>query len=100
MTKLSLSPLTALSPLDGRYEAKVAPLRALFSEWALMRFRVQVEVEWLKALATEPAIAEVPAFSAATVSELNALVANFCEADGQRVKAIEATTNHDVKAIE
>ena len=61
------SPLTALSPLDGRYAAKVAPLRALFSEYALIRFRVLVEVEWLKALAAEPAIAEVPPFSAATV---------------------------------
>jgi adenylosuccinate lyase len=100
MSKLSLSPLTALSPLDGRYEGKVAPLRALFSEWALMRFRVKVEVEWLKALASEPAIAEVSPFSAATLAELDAVAARFSEADGQRVKAIEATTNHDVKAIE
>ena len=100
MNTLPLSPLTALSPLDGRYEAKVAPLRALFSEWALMRFRVQVELAWLKALAAEPAIAEVPAFSAAAIQELDALAANFSEADGQRIKAIEATTNHDVKAIE
>ena len=100
MSTLALSPLTALSPLDGRYEAKVAPLRALFSEWALMRFRVKVEVEWLKALAAEPTLAEVPAFSPATVEQLDALAANFSEADGQRIKAIEATTNHDVKAIE
>jgi adenylosuccinate lyase len=100
MSTLALSPLTALSPLDGRYQAKVAPLRALFSEWALMRFRVKVEVEWLKALAAEPTIAEVPAFSPSTVEQLDALAANFSEADGQRIKAIEATTNHDVKAIE
>jgi adenylosuccinate lyase len=100
MSTLALSPLTALSPLDGRYEAKVASLRALFSEWALMRFRVKVEVEWLKALAAEPPLAEVPAFSPTTVGQLDALAANFSEADGQRIKAIEATTNHDVKAIE
>lgn len=100
MNTLSPSPLTALSPLDGRYEAKVAPLRALFSEWALMRFRVKVEVEWLKALASEPVIGEIPAFSAGTLAELDALVIKFSEADGQRIKAIEATTNHDVKAVE
>ena len=100
MTHLPLTPLTALSPLDGRYQSKVAPLRALFSEWALIRFRVQVEVEWLKALAAEPTLAEVPPFSAATLATLGALVDNFSEADGERVKAIEATTNHDVKAVE
>ena len=97
---MPLSPLTALSPLDGRYAAKVAPLRALFSEYALMRFRVQVEVEWLKALAAESAVAEVPAFSAATVRELDQLVSAFSESDPEAVKAIEARTNHDVKAIE
>jgi adenylosuccinate lyase len=100
MANLPLSPLTALSPLDGRYQSRTAPLRALFSEWALIRFRVKIEVEWLKALAAEPAIAEVPAFSAATIAELNALTANFSQADGEAVKSIEATTNHDVKAVE
>jgi len=100
MTPTSLSPLTALSPLDGRYQSKVAPLRALFSEWALIRFRVKVEVEWLKALAAEPTLTEVPPFSAATIIALDALVENFSEADGAAVKAIEATTNHDVKAVE
>ena len=99
-TLASLTPLTALSPLDGRYQSKVAPLRALFSEWALIRYRVQVEVEWLKALAGEPSLAEVPPFSAATINMLDALVTNFSEADGEAVKKIEATTNHDVKAIE
>ncbi len=97
---LTLSPLTALSPLDGRYQSRVAPLRALFSEWALIRYRVQVEVAWLKALAAEPLLAEVPPFSTSTISMLDALVANFSEADGEAVKKIEATTNHDVKAIE
>ena len=97
---MALSPLTALSPLDGRYAARLAPLRELFSEYALMRFRVLVEVEWLKALAQEPAIAEVKAFSAATLSQLDALAAGFSEADAAAVKTIEARTNHDVKAIE
>jgi adenylosuccinate lyase len=97
---MPLSSLTALSPLDGRYASKVAPLRALFSEFALIRFRVQVEVEWLKALAAEPAISEVPAFSSATLRELDEVVSAFSESDGEAVKAIEARTNHDVKAIE
>jgi adenylosuccinate lyase len=97
---MPLSALTALSPLDGRYAAKVAPLRELFSEYALIRFRVVVEIAWLKALAAESAIAEVPAFSAATIKQLDQIVSGFSEADGEAVKAIEARTNHDVKAIE
>ena len=97
---MELSALTALSPLDGRYGAKIAALRPLFSEFGLMQHRVRVEIEWLKALAAEPAIAEVPAFSAATLAELDAVAANFSEADAQAVKDIEAVTNHDVKAIE
>ena len=97
---MSLSTLTALSPLDGRYHEKVAALRPLFSEYALIRFRLLIEVEWLKALAAEPAIPEVPAFSAATVNALDALVRNFSEGDGTAIKTIEARTNHDVKAIE
>ncbi len=100
MANLPLSALTALSPLDGRYQSRVAPLRVLFSEWALIRFRVQVEVEWLKALASEPTMGEVPPFSPATLAALDALVTSFSQADGERVKAIEATTNHDVKAVE
>jgi adenylosuccinate lyase len=97
---MTLTPLTALSPLDGRYHGKLGALRDCFSENALIRQRVCVEVEWLKALAAEPALKEVPVFSAATIAELDALVKNFSEADGERVKAIEATTNHDVKAVE
>ena len=97
---MPLSALTALSPLDGRYATKVAPLARLFSEYALIRFRVLVEVEWLKALAQEPAIAEVPPFSPAAVKALDALASAFSEADASRVKAIEARTNHDVKAVE
>ena len=100
MTLTVLTPLTAISPLDGRYHGKVAALRLYFSEFALIRHRVQVEIEWLKALSREPAIAEVPPFSATTVKQLDSLVANFSEADGEAVKAIETRTNHDVKAIE
>ncbi len=97
---MALTPLTALSPLDGRYAGKVEPLRRHFSELGLIGYRVRIEVEWLKALAAERAIREVPAFSAATIRELDALVWRFSEADGATVKAIEARTNHDVKAIE
>ncbi len=97
---MTLTALTALSPLDGRYHGKLGALRDCFSEQALIRQRVRVEVEWLKTLAAEPALKEVPPFSKATVAELDALVKDFSEVDGERVKAIEATTNHDVKAVE
>ena len=97
---MTLSALTALSPLDGRYAAKIEPLRRYFSELGLIRYRVLVEVEWLKALAAEPKIREVPRFSKATLKKLDAVVANFSDADGARVKKIESVTNHDVKAIE
>ena len=95
-----MNALTALSPLDGRYAAKVEPLRAHFSEFGLIRNRIRVEVEWLKALAANPQIAEVPAFSAATIAELDQAVAGFAVADADAVKKIEAVTNHDVKAVE
>jgi adenylosuccinate lyase len=97
---MAQTPLTALSPLDGRYHNKVNALAALFSELGLMRLRVLVEVEWLKALSREKAVAAVPEFSPGTILQLDALAAKFSEADGERVKAIEAETNHDVKAIE
>ncbi|MDP2706017.1 MAG: lyase family protein, partial [Burkholderiales bacterium] len=97
---MALTTLTALSPLDGRYAGKVEPLRRHFSELGLIGYRVRIEVEWLKALAAERAIKEVPAFSAATIRQLDAIVGQFSEADGATVKAIEARTNHDVKAIE
>ncbi|HTY98831.1 MAG TPA: adenylosuccinate lyase, partial [Rhodocyclaceae bacterium] len=92
--------LVALSPLDGRYAAKVESLRAHFSEFGLIRNRVRVEIEWLKALAAAPAVAEVPPFSAATIAELDAVLAGFAVADAEAVKAIETRTNHDVKAME
>ena len=97
---MALSSLTALSPLDGRYHSKVEPLRKHFSELGLIGQRIRVEVEWLKALAADPAIKEVPQFSAATLKQLDLVVSKFSEADGAAIKKIEARTNHDVKAIE
>ena len=97
---MPLSTLTALSPLDGRYASQADALRAFFSESALIRYRTKIEVEWLIALAAEPAIPELPPFSATSAGALRALVAGFSEEDAARVKAIEAQTNHDVKAIE
>ena len=96
----ALTALTALSPLDGRYRRSGAKLAPYFSEFGLIRYRVKVEIEWLKALAAEPAIAEVPAFSAATVAELDAVADGFSLADAEAVKAHEKVTNHDVKAVE
>ena len=97
---MSLNMLTALSPLDGRYAAKVDALRAQFSEYGLIRRRLQVEIEWLKALAAEPHFAEIPAFSAETVAELDQLVSTFGPEQAAEVKDIETVTNHDVKALE
>ena len=93
-------PLLALSPLDGRYSDKLEGLRNHFSEHGLIHNRVRVEIAWLKALASEPALAEIPPFSPATLEELNAVVAWFDTGDSTAVKEIEATTNHDVKAME
>jgi adenylosuccinate lyase len=94
------SALSALSPLDGRYAAKVEALQAHFSEAALIRNRVLVEIEWLKALAAEPLIPELPAFSPDAIGRLDAAVREFSLADAEAVKAIESRTNHDVKAVE
>ncbi len=93
-------PLSALSPLDGRYAAKAAPLRPIFSEFGLMHARVRVEIAWLEALADEPGIGEVPTLSASARAFLGRIAEDFSEADGERIKAIELTTNHDVKAVE
>ncbi len=97
---MSSPALTALSPLDGRYASKVEALRPIFSEFGLMHRRVQVEIAWLLALAAEPKIAELPPFDATQVATLQTIADDFSEADGERIKAIEATTNHDVKAVE
>jgi adenylosuccinate lyase len=94
------SPLTALSPLDGRYASKTRALQDHFSEFALMRERVRVEVAWLKALAASSAFKPLKPFSSATIAKLDRAVAEFKLADAERIKAIEATTNHDVKAVE
>jgi len=97
---MSLTTLNALSPLDGRYQSKLDALRPYFSEYALIKHRAWVEVEWLKALAGAPELAEIAPFSAETILELDAAITNFSEADASQVKAIEARTNHDVKALE
>jgi len=97
---MQLSSLTAVSPIDGRYANKTVPLRAIFSEYGLIKFRVHVEVKWLQHLSAHPQIAEVPAFSSESHALLDNLIANFSEADAERVKEIERTTNHDVKAVE
>jgi adenylosuccinate lyase len=96
----ALTPLTALSPLDGRYRAKVAALAEYFSEYGLIRERVRVELAWLTALSDESGVAEVPPFSKATRTLLAATGEQFSVGDAECVKAIELTTNHDVKAIE
>ncbi len=97
---MELNPLNALSPLDGRYQSKVDPLRAYFSEYALIKNRALVELAWLKALANLPQIEEVNAFSQETIKELNDAITHFGETEASQVKAIEARTNHDVKALE
>ena len=95
-----INPIAALSPLDGRYAKSVEALRPVFSEYGLMRARVRVELSWLKALAAEPKIVEVPPFDEAVLAEIDDVIAGFSLDDAAAVKAIEATTNHDVKAIE
>ncbi len=97
---MTLSTLTALSPLDGRYASKVDALRPYLSEFGLIHARVTVEVRWLQALANHPQISEITPFSAETNARLDAIVANFSETDAERIKEIERTTNHDVKAVE
>ncbi|HET7931653.1 MAG TPA: lyase family protein, partial [Rhodanobacteraceae bacterium] len=95
-----LDSLTALSPLDGRYAAKVEALRPIFSEYGLMHRRVQVEIAWLLALSDDAGITELPPFAAAVRAALQKIADDFSVADAQRIKDIEATTNHDVKAVE
>jgi len=97
---MELSALTALSPLDGRYRRSGAKLAPYFSEFGLIKYRVLVEIEWLKALAAEAKIKEVPAFSAETIAELDRVAGDFSLADAEAVKTHEKVTNHDVKAVE
>ncbi|WP_257266017.1 adenylosuccinate lyase [Endozoicomonas sp. ONNA2] len=97
---MELNALTAVSPIDGRYGDKTQSLRTIFSEYGLIRFRVAVEVRWLQSLASHPAITEVPPLSESASQLLNELFTGFSMNEAERVKAIERTTNHDVKAVE
>ena len=97
---MELSALTALSPIDGRYGDKTTELRTIFSEYGLLKYRVQVEVRWLQKLAKQTDILEVPTLSEQATKHLNEIVENFNEQDAIRIKTIEKTTNHDVKAVE
>lgn len=94
------SPLFAVSPIDGRYESKTQRLQPLFSEFGLIKNRVLVEIRWLQQLSLQPEISEVPPLSAQSNAVLEQLIENFSEADALRIKTIERTTNHDVKAVE
>lgn len=100
MSKPSFSALTALSPLDGRYASKCDALRPYLSEFGLIHARVTVEIRWLQALAKHPDIGEITPFSKETNDKLDAIISNFSEEDALRIKEIERTTNHDVKAVE
>ena len=95
-----ISATTALTPLDGRYASKVKALRPIFSEYGLIRYRSVIEIKWLQALSKESNIKEVPNFSSDTDAALDAIINNFSVEDAEAVKNIEATTNHDVKAVE
>lgn len=97
---MELSALTAVSPIDGRYGSKTADFRNIFSEFGLIRCRVEVEIRWLQQLAQHDAIEEVPAFSSEANAVLDSIVANFSDQHALRIKEIESTTNHDVKAVE
>lgn len=97
---MELSSLTAVSPIDGRYGDKCTDLRSIFSEFGLIKYRVLVEIRWLQALANHPEISEIPSLSDESERLLNHLVDNFSIKDAERVKEIERTTNHDVKAVE
>ncbi|MDH5777525.1 MAG: lyase family protein, partial [Gammaproteobacteria bacterium] len=97
---MELSTLTAISPVDGRYGSKTGDLRPIFSEFGLIRQRVIVEIQWLKALAANKMIAEAAPLSDKAIKFLDDLASQFSEEDAQRIKDIESTTNHDVKAVE
>ncbi len=98
---MELSALTAVSPpVDGRYGSKTSALRSIFSEYGLLKYRTIVEIRWLQKLAATDAIVEVPAFSNEANAFLDRIAAEFSEEDARRIKTIERTTNHDVKAVE
>ena len=97
---MTTATLLALSPLDGRYADKMNHLRPIFSEYGLIKFRVHVEIRWLQMLAEHAKLPELPPFSTHANQVLNDLVENFSENDAVRVKHIESSINHDVKAVE
>ena len=97
---MSMTSLTAISPVDGRYRSKTEALSACFSEYALIKYRVIVEIRWLQQLAAHPGIKEAPALTEAATALLESIISDFSVKDAERVKAIESTTNHDVKAVE
>ena len=97
---MELNELSAISPIDGRYRSKTSQLDTIFSEFGLIKYRTIIEVEWLKAMSQNADIVEVPKFSKSAVSHLNDLIKDFSVENAQRVKEIEKTTNHDVKAVE
>lgn len=97
---MELSPLSAVSPIDGRYGSKTRQLRDIFSEFGLIKFRVLVEIRWLQCLSKHSEIKELPEFSEEAKTLLNEIASNFCLEDAQQIKDIESTTNHDVKAVE
>ena len=97
---MTVSVLTAISPVDGRYSSRVHALRPVVSEFGLMRARIEVELAWIKSLAGNPLIDEVAPLSQQAIAEIDAIASEFSEKDAERVKEIERTTNHDVKAIE
>jgi adenylosuccinate lyase len=92
--------LTSISPIDGRYSAKTGPLKAIFSEYGLVKYRLLVEVRWLEAMSKNSQISEVPEFSLKSKNVLSNIVDNFSLEDAKVIKGIEKTTNHDVKAVE
>lgn len=97
---MQLSEITAVSPIDGRYASKTAPLRTIFSEYGLIHARIEIEIRWLQSLAAHPGIKELPPLSESASAELDRIVEGFDLKSAERVKEIERTTNHDVKAVE
>lgn len=97
---MQLTEITAISPIDGRYANKTEPLREIFSEYGLIKARVEVEIRWLQSIAANPSVSDLADFGSSATEKLNALVDNFSLESAERVKEIERTTNHDVKAVE
>ncbi|HLB30531.1 MAG TPA: adenylosuccinate lyase, partial [Gammaproteobacteria bacterium] len=97
---MELNELSAISPIDGRYGRRTAPLRDIFSEYGLMKYRTLVEIRWLEALSAHPRLPECPELSSGARAHLEDIIAGFSATDAGRIKMIEQRTNHDVKAVE